>query len=155
MPNLTKHEIVLEIFRKTGFPQKQIIDNVQQTLDTIQRALAEVIAKSKKERAEIDADAEVSVRRAAMEASRRKLQIDLEEQAAQIAQVQQLETLKAAQLSEVVQRKADSELASARARIEMEQRIRSADLERERTIREAQSELAAVEAALSTEGAPS
>lgn len=102
------------------------------------RKLAEVIAKSKKERAEIDADAEVSVRRAAMEASRRKLQIDLEEQAAQIAQVQQLETLKAAQLSEVVQRKADSELASARARIEMEQRIRSADLERERTIREAE-----------------
>ncbi|MDP3072606.1 MAG: HU family DNA-binding protein [Opitutaceae bacterium] len=41
MPNLTKHEIVLEIFRKTGFPQKQIVDNVQQTLDTIRRALAD------------------------------------------------------------------------------------------------------------------
>jgi len=37
------------------------------------RRLAEVIAKSKKERAEIDADADVSVRRAAMEASKRKL----------------------------------------------------------------------------------
>ena len=102
------------------------------------RKLAEVIAKSKKERAEIDADAEVSVRRAAMDAARRKLQIDLEEQTAQIAQVQQIETLKAAQLSEVVQRKADSELASARARIEMEQRIRAADIDRERTIREAE-----------------
>ncbi len=100
------------------------------------RKLAEVIAKSKKERAEIDADAEVSVRRAAMEATRRKLQIDLEEQTAQIAQVQQIETLKAAQLAEVVMRKADSELASARARIEMEQNIRSADLARERSIRE-------------------
>jgi uncharacterized membrane protein YqiK len=102
------------------------------------RKLAEVIAKSKKERAEIDADAEVSVRRAAMEATRRKLQIDLDEQAAQIAQVQQIETLKAAQLAEVVQRKAESELASARARIEMEQRIRTADLEREKLIREAE-----------------
>jgi uncharacterized membrane protein YqiK len=102
------------------------------------RKLAEVIAKSKKERAEIDADAEVSVRRAAMEATRRKLQIDLEEQTAQIAQVQQIETLKAAQVAEVVQRKADSELASARARIDMEQRIRSADLDRERSIREAE-----------------
>jgi uncharacterized membrane protein YqiK len=102
------------------------------------RKLAEVIAKSKKERAEIDADAEVSVRRAAMEAARLKLQIDLEEQAAQIAQVQQIETLKAAQLAEVVKRKADSELEAARARIEMEQRIRAADLERERLVREAE-----------------
>ncbi|RVT52353.1 flotillin family protein [Rubrivivax albus] len=102
------------------------------------RKLAEVIAKSKKERAEIDADAEVSVRKAAMEATRRKLQIELDEQAAQIAQVQQIETLKAAQLAEVVQRKAESELASTRARIEMEQRIRTADLERERLIREAE-----------------
>lgn len=102
------------------------------------RKLAEVIAKSKKERAEIDADAEVSVRKAAMEATRRKLQIELDEQAAQIAQVQQIETLKAAQLAEVVQRKAESELASTRARIEMEQRIRTADLEREKLIREAE-----------------
>lgn len=102
------------------------------------RKLAEVIAKSKKERAEIDADAEVSVRRAAMEASRRKLQIDLEEQTAQIAQVQQIETLKAAQLAEVVKRKADSELDSARARIEMEQQIRAADIARESSIRGAE-----------------
>ena len=102
------------------------------------RKLAEVIAKSKKERAEIDADAEVSVRRAAMQATRLKLQIDLEEQTAQIAQVQQIETLKAAQMAEVVQRKADSELASTRARIDMEQRIRAADIDRERSIREAE-----------------
>jgi len=102
------------------------------------RKLAEVIAKSKKERAEIDADAEVSVRRAAMEAARRKLQIDLEEQQAQIAQVQSIETLRAAQVAEVVKRKADSELESARARIEMEQAIRAADIARERAIREAE-----------------
>lgn len=102
------------------------------------RKLAEVIATSKKERAQIDADAEVSVRRASMEATRRKLQIELEEQTAQIAQVQQIETLKAAQMAEVVKRKADSELESARARIEMEQRIRAADLERERSVREAE-----------------
>ena len=102
------------------------------------RKLAEVIAKSKKDRAEIDADAEVSVRRAAMEATRRKLQIDLEEQTAQIDQVQQIETLKAAQMSEVVKRKADSELASAQARIDMEQRIRAADIAREQATREAE-----------------
>jgi nucleoid DNA-binding protein len=41
MNNLTKREIVLEIYRKSGFPQKQIVDTVQQTLDIIQRALSE------------------------------------------------------------------------------------------------------------------
>src|SRR5947199_9847360 len=40
MTNLAKREIVLEIYRKSGFPQKQIVDTVQQTLDIIQRALA-------------------------------------------------------------------------------------------------------------------
>ena len=40
MSNLTKREIVLEIYRKTGFPQKQVVDIVQQTLDIIQNALA-------------------------------------------------------------------------------------------------------------------
>src|ERR1017187_3616030 len=39
--NLTKREIVLEIYRKTGFPQKQIVDTVQQTLDIVQKALAD------------------------------------------------------------------------------------------------------------------
>lgn len=41
MSNLTKREIVLEIYRKSAFPQKQIVDTVQQTLDIIQKALAE------------------------------------------------------------------------------------------------------------------
>ena len=40
MSNLTKHEIVQEIYGKSGFPQKQIVDTVQQTLDIIQKAMA-------------------------------------------------------------------------------------------------------------------
>ena len=40
MANLTKREIVLEIYGKTGFPQKQVVDIVQQTLDLIQKALS-------------------------------------------------------------------------------------------------------------------
>jgi len=38
--NLTKREIVLEIYRKTNFPQKQVVETVQRTLDIIQNALA-------------------------------------------------------------------------------------------------------------------
>ncbi|AHF93400.1 bacterial nucleoid DNA-binding protein [Opitutaceae bacterium TAV1] len=39
--NLTKREIVLEIYEKTGFPQKEIVASVQMTLDIIMRALSE------------------------------------------------------------------------------------------------------------------
>ncbi len=102
------------------------------------RILAEVIAKSKKERAEIDADAEVSVRRAAMEATKRKLQISLEEQEAEIAQIQEIEILKAAQLAEVARRKAAGEQEAAQARIQMEREIRAADIAREQAVREAE-----------------
>lgn len=38
--NLTKRDIVLSIYDKTGFPQKEVRDVVQQTLDTIATALA-------------------------------------------------------------------------------------------------------------------
>jgi uncharacterized membrane protein YqiK len=102
------------------------------------RKLAEVVAKSKKERAQIDSDAEISVRNAAMETTKRKLQISLEEQEAEISQVQEIETLKAAQLAEVAKRKAEGEREAAQARILMEKEIRSADIARETTIREAE-----------------
>ncbi|MFC3851987.1 flotillin family protein [Salinispirillum marinum] len=104
------------------------------------RKLAEVIAKSKKDRANIDADADVSVRRSALEVAKRKLDLDLEEEQAKIAQIQQIETLKAAQISEVAARKADSERAAAQARINMESAIRSADIEREQRLRQAEIE---------------
>lgn len=102
------------------------------------RRLAEVIARSKKERAEIDADSEVSVRQAAMQATKRKLEIELEEQHAEIAQVERIETLKAAQIAEVVRVKAEGELAAARARIQMEQEIRAAEIAKEKALREAE-----------------
>ena len=102
------------------------------------RKLAEVIAQSKKDRAEIDSDTQVSVRRAAMEATRRRLEIDLDERRAEINQSQQIESLMAAQLAEVARAKAEAERAAAEARIRMEQQIQAADLAREQAIREAE-----------------
>ncbi len=102
------------------------------------RKLAEVIAISKKERAEIEGDSQVSVARAAMESERRKLEINLEQRRAEIAQTQEIETLVAAQLSEVAARKADSERNAAQARIQMEQDIASADIAKEQDLRKAE-----------------
>lgn len=39
--NLTKRDIVLEIYGKTNFPQKEVRETVQMTLDVIAKALAE------------------------------------------------------------------------------------------------------------------
>ena len=40
MPNLTKRQIVREIYRRSRFPQAQIVATVQQALDLVQNALA-------------------------------------------------------------------------------------------------------------------
>ena len=102
------------------------------------RKLAEVIAISKKERAEIDADADVSVRRAAMEAERLKLKIEQDEQQAAIAQRQEIATLEAAQQAEIARREEDSAREREQARIKREEAIRAADIAREKAIREAE-----------------
>jgi len=102
------------------------------------RKLAEVIATSKKERAQIDADADVSVRRAAMEAEKQKLIIQRDEEEAKIAQVQQIETMKVAQEAEIAARTEDSVRETERSRIAREEAIRAAEIERERKIRDAE-----------------
>ncbi|MEZ5669373.1 MAG: flotillin domain-containing protein [Alphaproteobacteria bacterium] len=102
------------------------------------RKLAEVIAKSKKERAQIDAEADVAVRLAALEAERRKIEIARDEEQARIEQVQQLETLRAAQEAEIAKRQEDSARQSEEARIQKEREVRAAEIARERAIREAE-----------------
>jgi uncharacterized membrane protein YqiK len=113
------------------------------------RKLAEVIAKSKKARAEIDSDAEVAVRRAGMETARRRLEIDLEEHRARLAQQQEVETLSAAQIAEVARARSDSERAAAEARIDMERRIQAAEIARDQAIEIAEQDRAIAVAARS------
>ena len=102
------------------------------------RKLAEVIAKSKKERAEIESESQVMVRKAEVDANRRKLDIDLEQRRAEISQTKEIEMLLAAQLTEVASRKAEAEREAAQARIRMEQEIQSANIARELAVKEAE-----------------
>ncbi|MBO9464024.1 flotillin [Tropicibacter sp. R15_0] len=102
------------------------------------RKLAEVIAQSKKERANIEAEAQVAVRRAEMEAERQRLTIQKDEEQARIAQEQEIETLKAAQEAEIAARTEDSMRETERARISREESVRAAEIERERKLREAE-----------------
>jgi flotillin len=102
------------------------------------RKLAEVIATSKKERAEIEAQADVAVRRAAMEAEKLKLQIERDEEEARIARTQEVEVLRAAQQAEIARRREDSESEKERARIKREEEIHAAEIARARAIEAAE-----------------
>lgn len=102
------------------------------------RKLAEVIATSKKERATIDAEADVAVRRAAMEAERQKYLIERDEQKAKIEQQQELETLRAVQEAEVARQRESAEQAREQARINRERQVRASEIEREQVIRAAE-----------------
>ena len=102
------------------------------------RKLAEVIAKSRKERAEIERNSEVSVTQTSMEAEKRKLEINLEQRRAEIAQTQEIETLLADQMAEIASKKAQSERAKARARIQMEQDIQADEIASAKALRQAE-----------------
>lgn len=102
------------------------------------RKLTQVIAQSKRDRAEIEGETQVSVRRAAMEAARRQLDIDLDQRRAEIAQTQEIESLLSAQMAQIACGKAEAESAAAEARIRMEQQIQAAEIAREQAIREAE-----------------
>ncbi|WP_421702435.1 flotillin family protein [Aliiroseovarius sp.] len=104
------------------------------------RKLAEVIATSKKERAQIDAEAEVAVRRAAMEAERQKLVIEQDEKAAQIEQAKIVETLRAAQEAEVALKQEEAAREKEQARVSREQAIRAAEITRDREVEVAEQE---------------
>ncbi|MEH7827512.1 flotillin family protein [Gemmobacter denitrificans] len=102
------------------------------------RKLAEVIATSKKERAQIDAEADVSVRRSAMEAEKLKMQIARDEEEARIARTLEIEQLKAAQDAEIARSREAAESEKERARIRREQEIETAEIARARAMEEAQ-----------------
>ncbi len=100
--------------------------------------LAAVIATSRKERAEITAEADVSVARSEMEAEKLKYQIEREQKEASIQQIREIQTLQAKQEAEIAQNQEASDQAKEQARIERERAVRAAEIERERTIREAE-----------------
>ena len=100
------------------------------------RRLAEVIASNKKKRAEIEADADVSVRHTELDAIKQKLQLNLEQEEAQLAQVLEIEKIKASSDAEGAQAREHSMVASEIARIEREQTTQANELKKQQEIRQ-------------------
>jgi len=95
------------------------------------RRLAEVIANNKKQRAAIENEADVAVRQSRLEATKRKLHIEQEEEQAQIEQTLEIESLKARQSAEIAERQAEGERRAEEARISRERLVRAAEIDKD------------------------
>lgn len=138
--DLLKNGLALESVSLTALDQTpfEALDENNAFNAVGMRKLAEVIATSKMERAQIDAEADVAVRRAAMEAEKLKLQIARDEEEARIARTQEIEQMKALQEAEIARSREAAESEKERARIRREQEIRAAEIARARAIEEAE-----------------
>jgi uncharacterized membrane protein YqiK len=99
------------------------------------RRLAEIIAVNKKERAVIEADADVSVRQSQLEATKRKLTINREEEEAMITQQREIEIARSRSAAETAEEQAVSEKRREAARIEREREVRLSEIARDTDLR--------------------
>ena len=148
--DLAQNGLVLENVSLTRLDQTpfQALDENNAFNALGMRRLAEIIATNKKERAEIEADADVSVRQSELDATKRKLVISQEEEEAMIAQQREIETSRAKSQASIAEEQAASEKRREAARIEREREVQMAEVERDRTLRKQK-----LEAELATETA--
>ena len=99
------------------------------------RRLAEIIAVNKKERAVIEADADVSVRQSQLDATKRKLTISREEEEAMIDQQREIEIARSRSAAQTAEEQAQSEKRRESARIEREREVRMSEIARDTELR--------------------
>ena len=104
------------------------------------RRLAEIVSANRKQRASIEADADVSVRQTRLDSLKRKLEIEREQQEAEIAQRRTVEEARAAgdAAQEAARQQARQE--AERARIDAERQTRLAEIQRDLALRREESE---------------
>lgn len=98
------------------------------------RRLAEIVAQNKKQRAAIESDAEVAVRQSQLDATKRRLLIEQEEEQAQIEQRLRIETLKADQVAEIAEKQSLGELRAEEARINREREVRISEIAKDKDV---------------------
>lgn len=104
------------------------------------RRLAEIIAINKKKRAEIEADADVSVRHTELEAIKQRLRLAREQEEAQIAQGLDIEKFRAASDAEAARAREEALTASENARIVRERATKVAEFAKQRELRQVEIE---------------
>ncbi len=140
--NLEQNGLRLESASLTRFDQASLasLDENNAFNAVGMRKLAEIISANRKQRANIEADADVSVRQTQLDSLKRKLEIEREQQEAEIAQRQTVEETRAASdaAQEAVRQHARQE--AERAKIDAERQTRLAEIQRDLTLRQEESE---------------
>jgi flotillin len=98
------------------------------------RRLAEIVATNKRKRAQIEADADVAVRQTHLDALKTKLNIEQEQQQAELAQRLELERTRGLNESEMARSREQSMRESEQARIAREREIKTAEITRDRQL---------------------
>jgi uncharacterized membrane protein YqiK len=135
--NLAKSGLMLESMSLTRIDQTPFhsLDENNAFNALGMRRLAEVIAVNKKERAVIEADADVSVRQSQLDATKRKLTITREEEEAMITQQREIEIARSRSAAEMAEEQSISEKRREAARIEREREVRSSEIARDTELR--------------------
>ena len=100
------------------------------------RRLAEVIATNRRERAEIEDAADVAVRQSHLDATKRKLVIEQEEEEAQLTQQLAIEVQRAKTMAETAERQSEAEERREYARIRRDMEVRAKQIQSDREIDE-------------------
>jgi len=98
------------------------------------RRLAEIIAVNKKKRAEIEADADVSVLNTELDATKQRLSLSREQEEAQITQSLEIEKFKANSDAQVASAREQATIASETARIAREHETRVIEVNKKREL---------------------
>ena len=99
------------------------------------RQLAEIISANRKQRTQIEAEAEMAVRLTQPEATKRRLQLQQQEEQAQLVQRLEIEKTKAGADAEVAKAREDAMVASENARIGRERETKAMELAKQRELR--------------------
>ena len=140
-PNLAQNGLILESVSLTRLDQTPF-----HTLDENNafnaiglRRLAEIVSNSKKERAVIEADADVAVRKSKLDATKERLNIDQQEEEAQIQQRLNIERERAVSDATIAEEQTGSKQRQEFARIEKDKEVKAKEIQSGREIRRAES----------------
>jgi uncharacterized membrane protein YqiK len=99
------------------------------------RKLAEIIAVNRKKRAEIEADADISVRQTQLEATKQRLLLTPQEEQAQINQHLEIEKIRSASDAEAAKAREEAMIASEDARIGRERQTKAMEVVKQSELR--------------------
>jgi uncharacterized membrane protein YqiK len=135
--NLTQNGLLLESVSLTRFDQAPFaaLDENNAFNAVGMRKLSEIITSNKKKRTEIEAEADIAVRQTQLDATKRRLNLQQEEEQAQIGQRLAIEKIKAASDAEAARAREESLVASENARIAREKETQALEIAKGRELR--------------------